>query len=284
MPPKKFMKKLLWRIISIPYREMTLQTRNGLLTFNTRDSVLGKALFSFRNYEWDTIVAVMDTLRNHSHSNHPIMLDIGANIGMISIACLKNGFFEKAVAFEPDPYNFSLLQRNVRQNNLAAEIECVHSALSSQTGAFPLEISRENFGDHRLRIKPQSDSGFFREEKRKTLMVQATKLDDWLSSRPDIRESIGLVWTDIQGHEGHFLQGARQTFASGIPLACEFWPYALNRAGTSQDKFLGLVQELFSGFFHILPDGTPEWADIKTAHRLYELYRFPREMGTVLFT
>jgi FkbM family methyltransferase len=283
MHQKKLIKKLLWRIVSIPYGEMTLQTRNGLLTFNTRDRVLGKALFSFRNYEWDTIVAVMESLRDHSRANRPVMVDIGANIGMISIACLKNGYFKQAVAFEPDPYNFSLLQRNVRQNNLAPKIECVHSALSSRTGNFPLEISRENFGDHRLRLNPPSSSGFFREEKRKTISVQTVKFDEWFSSRPDIRDSIGLVWADIQGHEGHFLEGARQTFASGIPLACEFWPYALNRAGTSKEQFLGLVQELFSGFFHILPGGAPNWADIKTAPGLYELYRFPREMGTVLF-
>jgi FkbM family methyltransferase len=283
MYQRKLIKKLLWRIVSLPYREMTLQTRNGLLTFNTRDRVLGKALFSFRNYEWDTIVAVMESLRKHSQANRPMMVDVGANIGMISIACLKNGFFRRAVAFEPDPYNFSLLQRNVRQNDLASDIECVPSALSSRTGNFPLEISRKNFGDHRLRTNPSPSSGFFREEKRKTISVQTVKLDEWFSSKPDIRDSIGLVWADIQGHEGHLLEGARQTFASGIPLACEFWPYALNRAGTSKARFLELVRELFSGFFHILPGGVPEWADIKTAHRLYEMYRLPREMGTVLF-
>lgn len=284
MHKKRLLKKLLWRIISLPYREMTLQTRNGLLTFNTRDRVLGKALFSFRNYEWDTIVTVVDTLRKHTQAKRPMMLDIGANIGMISIACLKNGFFKRAVAFEPDPYNFSLLQKNVRQNNFDSEIECVPSALSSQTGSFPLEISKDNFGDHRLRLQSPSSSGFFREEKRKTVPVQTVRLDEWCSSRPDARDSIGLVWADVQGHEGHLLEGARQTFAAGIPLACEFWPYALNRAGTSKDQFLGLVQELFSGFFHILPNSVPEWADIKTAHNLFELYQNPREMGTVLFT
>ena len=283
MHRKKLLTRLLWRIVSIPYREMTLQTRNGLLTFNTRDRVLGKALFCFRNYEWETIMAVTAALRKHSRTDRPVMVDIGANIGMISIACLKNGFFKKAVAFEPDPYNFSLLQRNARQNNLASEIECVPSALSSRTGNFPLEISRENFGDHRLRLNPTPASGFFREEKRKTISVRTVKLDEWLASRPDIRDSIGLVWADIQGHEGHFLEGARQTFATGIPLACEFWPYALNRAGTSKDQFLGLVRELFSGFFHILPGSLPEWADIGTAHSLYKLYRLPREMGTILF-
>lgn len=283
MHRKKLIKKLLWRIVSIPYREMTLQTRNGLLTFNTRDRVLGKALFSYRNYEWDTIAAVMELLRKHSPANRPMMLDIGANIGMISIACLLNGFFKKAAAFEPHPYNFGLLERNVRQNGLESKIERFPLALSSQTGNFALEVSRQNFGDHRLRLKPPSSSGFFREEKRKTVPVKTVKLDEWFASRPDIHDSIGLVWTDIQGHEGHLLEGARRTFASGIPFACEFWPYALNRAGTSKERFLELVRELFSGFFHILPDGVPEWADIKSAHSLYELYRLPREMGTVLF-
>jgi FkbM family methyltransferase len=262
---------------------MTLRTRNGLLTFNTRDRVLGKALFCYRNYEWDTIATVMELLGKRIPANRPMMLDIGANIGMISIACLINGFFQEAAAFEPHPYNFSLLERNVRQNKLASKIECFPLALSSKTGNFALEISRTNFGDHRLRLKSPSSSGFFREEKRQTVPVRTVKLDEWFSSRPESRASTGLVWADIQGHEGHLLEGARGTFATGIPFACEFWPYALNRAGTPKEQFLGLVQDIFSGFFHILPGSVPQWADIGTAHSLYEQYRSPREMGTVLF-
>ena len=42
------------------------------------------------------------------------------------------------------------------------------------------------------------------------------------------------------------------------------------------------VLDLLEGDYHILPNTAPEWADIKTAHNLFEMYRLPREMGTVL--
>jgi FkbM family methyltransferase len=276
-----YLKKLLWKFISLPPREITLKTWNGILTVNTRDRVLGKELFSKRNYEWNTILTVIETLKSHSLLKGSCMLDVGANIGMISIACVGNGFFEKAIAIEPEPYNFQLLQRNVKQNNLASKIECHHLALSSQNGVLDLEIAKDNFGDHRLRPVQNSAPGFYHEEKRKTRPVNVMKLDDLLSNS-DQRESIGLIWVDIQGHEGHLFAGAKDTIKKKIPLVCEFWPYAMNRAGISKDQFLELATELFTGYFHIL-SGQPEWAPIDTLHHLFVEYRQPREMGTVLF-
>jgi FkbM family methyltransferase len=278
---KKYWKKLIWRVISLPRREMTLRTKNGILTFNTRDRVLGKELFSAGNYEWNTILTLMETIERHSLLKGSCMLDVGANIGMISIAFLRNGFFEKAIAFEPEAYNFQLLQKNVIQNNLASKIECHNMALSSQNGILDLEIAKDNFGDHRVRPGKDIDPGFYREEKRKTRPVKVMRLDDFLADS-DVRDSIGLIWVDIQGHEGHLLAGAGNTIRKKIPLVCEFWPYAMNRAGTSKDQFLELATELFTGYFHIR-SGQPEWESINTLHRLFDEYRQPREMGTVLF-
>jgi FkbM family methyltransferase len=277
------LRKLIWRILSIVPREMTLHTQNGLLTFNTRDRVLGKALYSTGNYEWNTIVTVMETLQKHSPPRGRLMLDIGANIGMISIACLRNGFFDRAMAFEPEAYNFNLLQRNVRQNQLASKIECFNCALSSQAGTLDLELSKDNFGDHRVRCGQPERPGFYHEEKRKTRPVKVMKLDDAFSANPDARDSVGLAWVDVQGHEGHFLKGARETIRKKIPVAIEFWPYAMERAGTSKEEFLELARDYFTGYFHITAAGAKQWSAIENLHGLFDVYRQPREMGTVLF-
>ena len=34
-----------------------------------------------------------------------------------------------------------------------------------------------------------------------------------------------------QGHEAHVFGGARKLLTSQVPLVCEYWPYALRRAG-----------------------------------------------------
>ena len=107
------------------------------------------------------------------------------------------------------------------------------------------------------------------------------RLDDILANS-DARDSIGLIWVDIQGHEGHLLAGAKNTVGKKIPMVCEFWPYAMQRAGTTREQFLELASQSFTGYFHI-KTGPPERAPIDTLHHLFDEYRRPREMGTVLF-
>lgn len=278
-----YTKRLLWSLLSLVPRETTLSTHNGLLTFHSRDRVLGKVLFSTGNYEWDLIVTVMDVLRDRGVPRRSLMMDVGANIGMISIACVRHGLYEKAVAFEPDTYNFSLLNRNVSQNRLLSRIECQNIALSSQNGIMQMELSTDNFGDHRLRPSDDSAPGYYHEEKRATHPVRTMRLDDFVRAHPSLRESIGLIWVDIQGHEGHFLSGAGETIRQGIPVVMEFWPYAMIRAGTSEEQFVELARGLFTGYFNITSSGRPEFAPIETLLELFGRFSHPREMGTVLF-
>ncbi len=42
-----------------------------------------------------------------------VLLDIGANIGIISIGMLTQGEMDRAIAIEPDPFNVELLRRNI---------------------------------------------------------------------------------------------------------------------------------------------------------------------------
>lgn len=280
-----YLKRLAWKLLSLVPRETTLSTHNGVLTISTRDRVLGKALFSTGNYEWNTILTVMNALRRDFSFDGKLMLDIGANIGMISIACVRHGLFGKALAFEPEAYNFSLLQRNVIQNGLSSSIDCYNLALSSVNGTFEMELCADNFGDHRLRLGGGSTPGFYHEEERTTRPVKAIRLDDFWQDCPGARESIGLIWVDIQGHEGHFLSGARNTIGKGAPVVLEFWPYAMMRAGTSREEFVKLAQEMFNGYFRInsFQSSAPRFTPIGSLDTLFDEYRRPREMGTLLF-
>ena len=53
-------------------------------------------------------------------------------------------------------------------------------------------------------------------------------------------DTVGLVWIDAQGHEGHVLGGALKILERGIPTLIEFWPYALQRAG-GLDELTALI-------------------------------------------
>jgi len=62
-------------------------------------------------------------------------------------------------------------------------------------------------------------------------------------------ERIDWVWADNQGHEGHFFGGASAFLQRGVPLASEFWPYAIRRSGISDSEFQEIVSGAFTHFY-----------------------------------
>lgn len=72
-------------------------------------------------------------------------IDVGAWIGPTSLFAAS--YAERVVAFEPDPTAYSHLARNLELNpNLAAKVQVVRAALSTENSTLPL-YSRWEFGD-----------------------------------------------------------------------------------------------------------------------------------------
>ena len=261
-----------------------METSNGLLTCDSKDWLIGKRLFVYRTYEADNIRTTIDLLTSEgylSERGKGVVLDVGANIGMICIALLKQNYFERAIAFEPDPNNFRLLLKNVAQNGLKSRIDCLPYALSSEAGEAELELSPSNSGDNHLRRSTEQHRAFH-EDRRRTLKVQVKTLDQVLADDPGLgRERASLVWLDIQGHEGYFFNGARRLLSQGVPVASEFWPYGIKRAGMSLDDYYRNVVETFTHFYHPR-DGRYQKRPIKEIDSLFEIYSEPREFGHVI--
>jgi hypothetical protein len=118
--PDLFMRFLRWKLIHLlPKRDVTIATRDGVLTCSNKDWLIGKYLYVYRSYETETIRLTLDLLASEGHldpAQDELLLDVGANLGMISIALVKAGRFRRAVAFEPGPESFRLLAKNVAQN------------------------------------------------------------------------------------------------------------------------------------------------------------------------
>jgi FkbM family methyltransferase len=251
--PGLLLKKMRWQALYRgPRHDVTVETENGLLTFDSRDKLIGKHLFMDRQYEVAHIKRAVALLREHGYLGwdaNGTVLDVGANIGMICIAMLRFGYFARALAFEPGPDNYRLLVHNVRQNGLRDRVTALPYALSSREDTMELELSTYNSGDHRIRHT--AEMGAFREHERATVKVSVHTLDSLLADHaaadPD---RIALIWMDIQGHEGHFFEGARALLSSRrIPVVSEFWPYGIARSGMTREQYLAVVGELFTHFF-----------------------------------
>ena len=237
----------------LPEQDITIETENGLLSCSNKDWLIGKHLFIYKNYEIDFIENAVRLLQNEGLLNEGIndtIVDVGANIGMICIALLKKGFFKKALAFEPSPNSFRLLQKNVLQNNFEEKVRCFKYALSSENKLMKLELANGNSGDNR--IKFSDEKGKMNEQKRKTVEIETKTFDTIFKERQDFKANeIDLLWLDIQGHEGHFFKGAKDFFSRRkIPCISEFWGYGIKRAGMTEEEYCQIIGQTFTKFYH----------------------------------
>jgi FkbM family methyltransferase len=240
-------RRLRWAAWRRLRRELTFDTAQGRFTVSTADAVLGRWLFCAREFESDLLARVarlMRELRPESGGRVPFALDIGANFGVTTVPLLLGGLAERAVAVEPDPLNFALLERNLLQNGLGGRVIRHRLALSDREGTLDLERSRENFGDHRVRAARgdgELDGGAGA-----VVEVAGRRLDalarEW---PPEARAGLGLVWIDVQGHEAHVFRGGRELLSAGMPVVAEVWPWGLARAGTTPAAYLEVASSLW---------------------------------------
>ena len=277
-------RKLCWWLIYLgPRRDITVQTSNGLLTLDSKDWLIGKHLYVRQSHEEGEMRSAISLLKKEGYlgnASRDTLLNVGANVGMTCIGLLKAGYFERAIAFEPAPNNYRLLVHNVNQNGLQHRIVHFPLGLSSTEGELDLELSDDNSGDHRIRRT--KDPGFFHEEKRRTIKVPVRTLDHVLSEQSSpMNESVGLVWVDIQGHEGQFFEGARHFLSQGTPVVSEFWPYGIKRSGMSADQYCRILSELFTHFYVLVGEPFQKRA-ISGIRDLFDVNSKPREVCVVV--
>ena len=96
-------------------------------------------------------------------------------------------------------------------------------------------------------------------------------LDEFIENNSEICvDDVSMVWMDIQGHEGKFLQGAYGFLSKQkIPVVMEFWPYGLLRSGTTKEEFLSIIKKLFTHFY-IVDKELPGLKEISQVESLFD--------------
>ncbi len=198
---------------------------------STEDRRLGMRLFSHRQRsEMIVLRQALKVLAELGLADRAIrgtFVDVGANIGTSTITALLEHGFRDALACEPAPGNYRLLRLNAMLNGLDDRVRTVPAAVSDREGPLHLSLHRANSGGNAVvatgtKKPPRWDS---------TIAVEGTTLDALVKSGVLVAEDVGLVWIDVQGHEGHVLQGASSLVERGVPIVLEFHPGMLSRAG-----------------------------------------------------
>jgi len=263
---RNFWRQRYWRLLnSLPERDLTAETAHGRLTFSSKDKFIGRSLYTAGHYGYSDLFDVVEILKAQGKlqsSNEGYLIDIGANVGTVCIPFVREQVFRRALAFEPEPHNFSYLKRNIDQNGLSDRVLPFQAAMSATNGEIEFELCPENHGDHRVRLSgaPAPQYNHFHEHDRSIIKVPVHTLDEMVASLDIASAEINLVWMDVQGHEGHIFQGAESLIAAGVPFVFEFWPYGLQSTGLDLDWFVDFVSSRFTHLWDLKspnPDRMP---------------------------
>ncbi len=214
-----------WRALVAKGQRFELVSRTETFLVRVGDSTIGRQVFLTGEYDFGKFRTALTLLESRHLGT---LVDVGANIGTISIPAVARGIARSAIAIEPDPLNFSLLTMNVALNDLRNRIECHQVAAGPNfDSCLVLELDDENLGDHRI----SSTVGALR-NRSDAVVVSSARLDDLA---PSLDPKTDLLWMDVQGFELHALRGATRIIGSRVPLVMEFWPHGLAEHGGLDD-------------------------------------------------
>ncbi len=156
------------------------------------------------------------------------MIDVGANIGTLSLACADQvGASGKVYSFEPHPETFRYLKNNIALNGFK-NIQDFSYALGSKDAQ--MYISDES-DDSQNAIKNNGNGG---------ISVQMKTLDSLIPANQKIK----LLKIDVEGYEGEVLSGAKRVCENTEILYLECIEKFLIRAGWDKDRLYKLVHDM----------------------------------------
>jgi FkbM family methyltransferase len=147
-----------------------------------------------------------------SDNKTPLIIDVGANIGL-SVIYFKLLFpHSRIIAFEPDPEIFNSLQKNIKSFELQ-DVKLYNRAASIENGEQEFVIE----GGYSGHIKNEFDAG------RKISKVPTTRLQDVLFERVD------FLKIDVEGAETEIIKDCADMLKNVHSLFIEYHSHEKNK-------------------------------------------------------
>lgn len=214
---------------------------NSYLLYPSFDQAQLFTTLTSEPYQLSDFNACLDFLkeRNWLVPDKKTFLDIGANIGSMSIYAISSGYFNQAIGIEASSLNYQFMQWNVSINKLESQIHALNYGLADFIGEQDLICSPYNCGDFRVSSKNTENSeNLYHEDQFNLEKVQFLTLDFLSEQHNIIAEKIGLICIDCQGSEGLIFKGGKEFLQRvNAPIYVEFWPYGINRLNCKNEYF-----------------------------------------------
>jgi FkbM family methyltransferase len=192
------------------------------LFVDPRDDKIAFTLLSGRQWQrrqFDNALAVLDLIGRPPRGR--VFLDVGANIGTITIYALQSGRFDHVIAIEPDDANRAILERNLAHNGLAERVTVVAAAASRAAGTMTLHRDAKNLGAHSLEAS-------FARTPAPGQPVRVDTLDNIITEAGVCLGDVDFAKIDVEGHEVAVLDGM-PTLLSNTPPSCSKSPLPCHR-------------------------------------------------------
>lgn len=161
-----------------------------------------------------------------------IVVDIGANLGWHALHAARHRNVEAVVAFEPDPFNAWLLERNLAQNRIDNVIVDCRAVGAAPGVARLYRYKSSNAGRHSL----AADHGYGSRQ------VPITDLDGALAALGFGDRPIAAIKIDVEGYEPAVVAGARQALDRTDAVILEYSPDLSRAGGLSAEDMLVRLQ------------------------------------------
>lgn len=238
--------------------------QNHKYYIDKKDSIVSEVLLSRKVWEEYETEVFKESIKQGA-----TVVDVGAHIGYYTlIAASIVGNKGKVYAFEPDPGNFRLLQKNVAQSGYT-NVVLINKAVTQKSGKTLLFLNKENMGDHRI-----YDVG----EGQKSISIETVALDDYFKKLT----KIDVIKMDIQGAEVQALKGAEDILkrSNHIKLILEFMPSILLQGGSSAEECLSFLKKNRFKLYRL--DESKKKMTFVTPGKLLDLYAAKEDFLTNL--
>lgn len=161
-----------------------------------------------------------------------VVLDIGANIGYYTLILAKLvGQSGKVFAFEPEPTNFRLLEKNVSING-HSNVILEQKAVSNRNENKKLYLNKENAGMHTIYKPPCPNLD--------SVDIETISLDNYFNNYTC---KIDFIKMDIEGSEYTALEGMQTVLKrqNNIKLLVAFFPSAIREYGYKPEQYVDLL-------------------------------------------
>lgn len=206
-----------------------------------RSDKLGVQLYAFAEFE-PHVYRALKLAVEHSCSATPCLVDLGANIGLMSLRLVAETGC-RTIAVEPQPGVRMFLERNARANALLEKVRVVPEAVGERTGEMDFYINHRHPAGSSMRACEGSER----------VKVQVRPLGA-LVTEMEWRNA-AVMKVDIEGYEPEAFRGAGDLFAiARPPVVFEVNALALHERGLSPRQVSEPLRQAGYSHFHVLDE------------------------------